>query len=171
MGIVGSITHTSDRAIAVVASARDLRGIGIDCERFLSEQEGEELAERVAPELPALRRGQRGSRALGAGEALSIVFSAKESLYKCLHPIAGEFFDFDDVRAESLDLDGTSGELSLVLGRSLGGRFHPGEKFRAAFTLDETHVVTVVELPNVDDAAEELLSTLRIPSTVVLEES
>ena len=40
--------------------------------------------------------------------ALTLIFSAKESLFKALYPAVGRYFDFLDVRLSSINLDGNS---------------------------------------------------------------
>ncbi|MGL6523541.1 4'-phosphopantetheinyl transferase superfamily protein, partial [Aeromonas dhakensis] len=50
-----------------------------------------ELVDSLTPTLPA---GWRCSRA----EALTLIFSAKESLFKALYPRVGRYFDFLDAR-------------------------------------------------------------------------
>jgi 4'-phosphopantetheinyl transferase EntD len=92
-GVSGSITHTYDYAAAAIVRAGH---IGIDVESLARMAEIENLAERVA--LPS-------ERAVPVG----IVFSAKESVYKCLYqslgPTAGRFLEFADVEL-AFDRDG-----------------------------------------------------------------
>jgi 4'-phosphopantetheinyl transferase EntD len=80
-GVTGSITHTDDYAAAAVVRAGN---IGIDVELLARIAEVSGLAERVA--LPTEREVPVG-----------VVFSAKESVYKCLYPTAGRFLEFADV--------------------------------------------------------------------------
>jgi len=93
-GLVGSITHTHEFASAAVASASRARGIGIDTECVLTPS--------------ALRAVRRiGTRAddpapssLGLADEIyyALLFSSKESVFKCLHPLVRRMFDFQDVR-------------------------------------------------------------------------
>jgi 4'-phosphopantetheinyl transferase EntD len=83
--VTGSITHTDDYAAAAVVRAGH---IGIDVESLARIAEIENLVERVA--LPSERDVPVG-----------VVFSAKESVYKCLFqslgPTLGRFLEFADV--------------------------------------------------------------------------
>jgi 4'-phosphopantetheinyl transferase EntD len=97
-GVVGSIAHTrrQDRGWcgAVVARSRDVRSLGLDAE--LEGPLQENLWERVlSPEerawLAARPEAERGTIA-------KLVFSAKESTYKCLYPVARQFLEFHEVR-------------------------------------------------------------------------
>jgi len=97
-GYVGSITHTASFASAAVASTSALRSIGIDCEELL----GDDALADVEPLLLAdgEARWVEGDR---RRERATLLFSAKESLYKCLAPLAGVFFELADARVEEID--------------------------------------------------------------------
>ncbi len=88
-GVTGSITHTDDYAAAAIVRSGN---IGIDVELLARIDEVAGLAERVA--LPS-------ERVVPVG----VVFSAKESVYKCLYPTAGRFLEFADVEL-AFDHDG-----------------------------------------------------------------
>ncbi|HEX4451740.1 MAG TPA: 4'-phosphopantetheinyl transferase superfamily protein [Kofleriaceae bacterium] len=88
-GVTGSITHTDDYAAAAVVRAGH---IGIDVELVARIAEVPGLAERVA--LPSER-----------GVPVGVVFSAKESVYKCLYPTAERFLEFAEVEL-AFDRDG-----------------------------------------------------------------
>jgi enterobactin synthetase component D len=100
-GFVGSITHTRAYACAAVAHTSELAGLGIDSEPLLSADVLRDVAPLsfVASEETWLQGADRLVRA-------TIVFSAKESLYKCLRPRVGVFFDLPDACVEAIDPDG-----------------------------------------------------------------
>ncbi len=96
--VVGSISHTNDWAIAAVAkSGGNYLSLGVDIEqidrvdtdvlRHIATDE-----ERVALESDFKLRWGRVA-----------LFSIKESLYKCLRPLYGEFFGFKDVQISNLN--------------------------------------------------------------------
>jgi len=153
-GFVGSISHTADRAIAVTASDRRLRAIGIDCERRMNAATADDVANRIVPELDVLLADAGLADRNLRPTVITLVFSAKESLYKALHPLVDEFFDFTDVRAERLDMTSQTLDLRLLrpLGpgpstRHAGTSFDAGASFSARFALMATEIVTLVELP------------------------
>jgi 4'-phosphopantetheinyl transferase EntD len=86
-GITGSITHTDGHAAAAVT--RSVRSLGIDLESL-------EHAARVAELWHHVTTGAERAR-FGPAITAALVFSAKESVYKCLFPIGGLFLDFQDV--------------------------------------------------------------------------
>jgi len=85
-GWVGAITHTGTFASAVVGSADKLLGLGLDSEPLLTEAAAESVRTRALV-------GQEIRFATNL-ELLTVIFSAKESLYKCLRPRVGRFFGF-----------------------------------------------------------------------------
>ena len=82
-GIIGSITHTGSAAAAVVAKSTDLAALGLDME--LTEPLTADLISMIClPEENPDKDGTRGK----------LLFSIKESIYKCLFPLINEYVDF-----------------------------------------------------------------------------
>lgn len=103
-GIVGSITHTRGFCAAAVARSSDFFGIGIDVE--LAEPLSPALANAVATPAEASR-----IQTMEPGLAARLVFSAKESLYKCQFYHTRHWLGFFDV---SIDLE-ESGDFSATV--------------------------------------------------------
>jgi len=104
-GIVGSLSHCGDYCGVAVARRGPIASVGLDVEqarplegRVASIVCTEEELGRIAalPDLPA-------------GLWAMIVFSAKESAYKCYHPVMKNFLDFHDVQ-----IDFTPGEKTFT---------------------------------------------------------
>lgn len=89
-GLIGSISHTEDIAIAAVARRSDLRSLGIDLESAAPLDRT--LLDLVCrdEELAALSTTTPQQRQVSA----KLIFSAKESAYKCLWPLTGKFLEF-----------------------------------------------------------------------------
>lgn len=100
-GIVGSITHTTGYAAALVGLERHYQGIGIDCEILMSpDQLKLQKHICVAHELEGL---QSTHRQWPPETLLTLVFSAKESLFKCLYRQVEKFFGFSAAWVVALD--------------------------------------------------------------------
>lgn len=144
---IGSITHGGDRALSAVARRADARSLGIDAERLMPTASAE-LCRRICDEaeLAPLER----ALARPGQHALTLAFSAKESLYKCLHPLIGKFMDFHAARVTSVAPRGDGrylrGELTLELCADWSPEFGRGRRFRAAFVVADDHVETAVVL-------------------------
>jgi len=127
LGIVGAITHTMDFASVAVARARDALGIGLDAERVMTDENAERLLDKIAA--PEEIAGMKRKTGWGTGIALTVTFSAKESVFKCLYPQVQRYFDFSDAWIEIQDGGRFSARLlntltpSLTAGRTFEGRF------------------------------------------------
>lgn len=142
-GAVGSISHTAAYAVAVVGSSVNWRGIGVDCERVLDETGADDVVRTTLPEADAV--DVAGHDRLAWTEFVTVAFSAKESLYKCLRPLIGEFFDFTDARLTHLHRDAR--HVRLRLERDLGPAFARGTTFDVAFAVADAHAYTRLALP------------------------
>ncbi len=94
-GITGSISHTDGYAICVIGKSCKISGVGIDIEApfdlttyhsisqvFVTPEETEYLAKTFSEE--------------DLGWIGTAVFSSKESIFKCLYPKYGQYFDFEE---------------------------------------------------------------------------
>lgn len=86
-GFVGSLAHSRALAFAVVGRAERHAGVGADLEP--AGRVTRRVAERV------LTAGER--QALPDAAWRTALFSAKEAVYKAVHPVAGEYLAFTDV--------------------------------------------------------------------------
>jgi 4'-phosphopantetheinyl transferase EntD len=90
-GFVGSISHAGDLVLAVAAQSTALRAIGIDLEPAVPLDA--DLLLRVCRPEELARLATSGAPAKRA----KLIFSAKESVYKCIAPLTGAFLEFEDV--------------------------------------------------------------------------
>jgi enterobactin synthetase component D len=141
-GIVGSITHTDDFAAAAVALTSDARAVGIDTERIMSDSQARNVGCIVAWPAEVAHARTAGLSRL---EAVTLVFSAKESIFKCLHPIVACYFDFHDVRI--VEVDGPRRTFTARVVRTLSEAFPAGTMLRGSFEVEVLWVHTGIALP------------------------
>jgi enterobactin synthetase component D len=100
-GLVGSISHTDAFATAAVAPAGVACALGVDVEPTLSREAADDVARLVAAE----EETRRVAEAAGVNrlESLTVIFSAKESLFKALYPLTRRHFDYLDFAVVRLD--------------------------------------------------------------------
>lgn len=96
-GLIGSISHTREFALCAIAPQQQITGLGIDIE--VIEQEAFDLLAMVtsSEELERIR-----AKVTGCHYLAKLLFSAKESVFKCQFTFTGEWLEFKDV---SLNLD------------------------------------------------------------------
>lgn len=95
-GIVGSMAHDEEVAVAAVTSTRHHAALGIDVEPAIP----------LPPEVvPLVSTAQERSRYAAEIIESRLLFVIKEAVYKALNPTDGIFLEFHDVE---VDLDGRS---------------------------------------------------------------
>ena len=100
VGLIGGISHSATCCLAAVAFRRSLTSLGLDLE-----PDGDlpaPLWEIILT--PCERRRLEGTPPDVARRLAKLVFSAKEAVYKCQHPLTGLLLDFHDVEID-LDLE------------------------------------------------------------------
>nr|WP_246624777.1 4'-phosphopantetheinyl transferase superfamily protein [Oceanobacter mangrovi] len=157
---IGSISHCAGKAIAVTASAQQLASVGIDIDRGMpyeramavlpvltSAIERERLKQWVAEGVLSDAIGHMGTRDEDTMRCLvTLVFSAKESLYKALYPLVGVYFDYRD--ADVVAIGGHS--CTMELKRTLSAEFPAGKQFELGWQCgwpDATMMVSWLLLP------------------------
>lgn len=142
-GTVGSITHSRGFASAIVAPSGLVRSIGIDSEALIAEKTANNVSGHI------LTDQERHDASTGLLESdrhyLTLVFSAKESIFKCLYPLVQQYFDFRHARVE-LDPD-RPGHFDFQLLKDLGGEFRSGYAGSGYYTLNDDFIHTAVVLP------------------------
>ncbi|MER2494081.1 4'-phosphopantetheinyl transferase family protein [Catenovulum sediminis] len=100
-GLQGSISHSENKAICVVKPASPSTFIGLDLEHYAASSTANELAKFVMSdtEIALIEK-----LPLPKHIAFTLVFSAKESLYKALYPYIQQFFGFDCANLLSVDM-------------------------------------------------------------------
>ncbi len=136
---VGSIAHTADYAAAAVAHRRDVASVGIDVER--REAVGEHLWRRIA--VPAELEWIEGLPAAERTAAATLLFSAKEAIYKCVYPWLKIRLGFQDVAIEARFAGQGTGTLAV---RRCGAA-PPLPAFDARFRWEGRYVLTGVSVP------------------------
>lgn len=86
-GLIGSITHTESLAVAIVGTANNQRGIGVDLE----------LVQRFKPDLSDAVLTPIELRHVNDENQLAAHFSAKEAAYKAIFTTLGKVIGFQDV--------------------------------------------------------------------------
>src|SRR5438445_8455407 len=142
-GYVGSITHTDDLVGVAVARRKDFRSIGIDAEAIIQPETTVEIEDLCMSET---ERALGDSGAINPQTFASLCFSAKESFFKCLYPLTGVWFDFQDAEIASFDPDLQLLQMRLL--RDLPSGFRQGQVFGGAFRWTDRRVYTAFALPS-----------------------
>ena len=109
----GSITHSAGFAAVAVGLKKEIRGVGIDLESF-SRSVDFKIRSHVCVDselewLESLPNEQ-------ANRALRIIFSAKESIFKCIYPGTKTYLSFKDA---AVSVNETEKKFSFTIFKSL----------------------------------------------------
>ena len=116
----GSITHSAGFAAVAVGLKKEIKGVGIDLESF-SRSVDFKIRSHVCVDselewLDSLPNEQ-------ANRALRIIFSAKESIFKCIYPGTKSYLSFKDV---AVSVNETEKNFSFIIFKSFPGIIQQG---------------------------------------------
>lgn len=136
---IGSISHSNEFAICAVAKRNDVKRIGIDIENFLDIKVAKNIVGSVLIESEYKLVGTYTSP---NPVIVTLIFSAKESLFKALYPEVGFYFDFEAVQTKVIDFK--AGKFTLELVQELGPTLPIGSCFEGIFELGIHQVFTMI---------------------------
>lgn len=141
-GIAGSIAHSSTRCAAVISDRADMM-IGVDIEDVARAAALDSIFQVTL--LTDETRLIRKQDVMPAAVLATLVFSAKETLYKALFPKVRRFFGFD--HAELIAPPDAYG-LKLRLIQRLDARFCEGREFEIGYKILADTVITWLVTPD-----------------------
>lgn len=135
-GVSGSITHSGTQAIAVAVRYPDAL-VGIDCEAILPDREAREIQDGIINAQEAMCLTRSG---YPFALALTLAFSAKESLFKAFFPQVKTFMGFEWARVTEL----TEKTITLALSHPAGD-YPEGKRFTLIWQNNDTSVWTLLK--------------------------
>ncbi len=135
-GVVGSLTHCGEYCAAAVARSSEVSSLGIDAE----------LVAALSPSMIQLvcREGERRQvDALPGDHWLTLIFSAKEAVYKAWYPMTHLWLDYQDVE---LTIDPKRGRFQAAILAGLPHGVIPRNPLPGRFALSGNIVLTAVAL-------------------------
>jgi enterobactin synthetase component D len=134
-GWTGSISHCRTITIAIAGQTSLHSSLGVDVEEWIDTQ----VAKSIQSEIGLLSEIAL-FQDLSSHHALTLLFSAKEALYKALYPLVRQFFDFKAAQA----IEVTESTLTLRLCTDLGERWRYGSDLVVAYARSPDHVFTML---------------------------
>jgi enterobactin synthetase component D len=134
-GVVGSISHSNDKAISLVTSIDQCVGVGVDLQYAIPPEEQLKILDLVLSTSEALL-----FRKISPNRAFDVFFSAKESLYKALYPSCLDIFEHKDV--EIVKVNEYDFTLEIHLLRDLKAHWFKGQVFTVHYHVAQTYALT-----------------------------
>ncbi|HEI8866320.1 TPA: 4'-phosphopantetheinyl transferase superfamily protein [Serratia odorifera] len=140
-GVAGALSHNVDTVLCAVQREHGLGGVGLDVETLMTQQRAVQLWQAIVStqEHAWLQR-----QPIAFPHLLTLVFSAKESLFKALYPQVQRYFDFLDARTVAVDWQAQTLELELLT--TLTPHCPAGRRFSGRFLLENDSVTTFIHL-------------------------
>jgi 4'-phosphopantetheinyl transferase EntD len=136
-GVVGAITHCRGYCAAAVARVTDVRSLGIDAEVRAPLPTG--VADIVCTEPE-----RRWVDALSDDHWGTLLFSAKESVYKTWYPVAGRWLGYLDAE---LSVDPERGCFTARILPPDAGEVFPWNPLTGRFAIGDEQVFTAIAVP------------------------
>ena len=137
--IIASITHTKTSSLCAAAFKNSYLYLGIDLEDIISVELVRELKNSIIiPDEETILK----NTSLSFEQAFTLVFSAKESLFKALYPSVRYYFDFSAARITEICPQTSS--FTLVLAENLTTKLNAGMVFTGYFAQIEQQILTII---------------------------
>lgn len=140
-GITGSISHTQNIAFCVLANNANSKGLGVDVEYWIKKQSESLIQDSIIDDS---EKHLIENSALPFNQGFTLVFSAKESLFKALYPQIGRYFGFSSAKLTRIDLNKAT--IHFELAENLSPNVPKKTTYALSFALYETHVLTLLVL-------------------------
>nr|WP_275578228.1 4'-phosphopantetheinyl transferase superfamily protein [Dyella mobilis] len=137
-GWLGCISHTAHVAVAVAAASPPCVALGVDAEKWMDRRVANDVQQQiVTPDELALLQDRP------LQHAMTLLFSAKETLYKALYPLTRHFRDFSAARVTAARAD----RLELTLSEAWGEDWPRGTVLDVRYVERPDGVFTALWLP------------------------
>ncbi|MCW8347918.1 4'-phosphopantetheinyl transferase superfamily protein [Vibrio sp. ZSDZ65] len=134
----GSISHTDNKAVAVI-SEDTTKYIGVDIENIIDPLTADSISDIIHTRKELILLTEFG---FPTNIATSLLFSAKESLFKATYPYIGYYFGFENARA--LQIDTKNCFLTLELNATLAKSHGINNTYYCDYKLIDNYVVTMI---------------------------
>lgn len=140
-GYVGSITHTDTMAACAVATVDRAAALGIDAEHVVDAAR----AARTSRVVLHACESRLKARGFDSPTLFTLMFSAKEALFKCLYPTVRRRFDYRDAAIRQIDVDDRRIVIELLT--TLAPGYERGFQLTGEFAIDKGVVFTGFHIP------------------------
>ena len=138
-GLLGSISHSNNKVLCVTTKSHHCNYLGIDIEHWLPETDAGSLVHNIVVNETEY---QKMLPYLSFNRAITLIFSAKESLYKAIFKEFGHYVDFHAAMVTGLDFNAQ--QLTLTLCQDLSDTMYAGRQFICQFSIAEQSVTTLI---------------------------
>lgn len=132
---LGSISHCGNRAMCAIMPMTDSNYLGLDIEKWISPSVESDIGQTVITNREQVILEQLN---LPKQQSVTLAFSLKESIFKALYPLVGEYFGFE--AAQIVKISG--GSADVVLTQTLSKHCKAGLNITVHFRYNHWGVLT-----------------------------
>lgn len=136
---IGSITHNNSKAICAITYSGSKAQLGIDFEDNIPSSVALEIGNNIHSDNEKKILIEQG---LSNSIATTIIFSAKESLFKALYPKIRKYFGFEQASLSIANVD--AGYLILTVDDHLVNEYFVATQYICCFSLTDSGVFTLI---------------------------
>jgi enterobactin synthetase component D / holo-[acyl-carrier protein] synthase len=136
-GFVGSLTHCANLSIAYASKRSDFRNIGVDVEKIMNPELAQKISKLVFQEDKKVHDWPLSYESL-----LTLVFSAKEAVFKAIYHDVGYVFGFDKVKVIKVERS----SLILEIGEDLSELWVKGDRISIHYEISNDLVFTLAAI-------------------------
>lgn len=148
-GVVGSISHSKEYAIAMTADSKNFRALGVDVEDLVMPETRGRVEESVVNDDEVQLFGPGASHGRTHDVVFTLIFSAKESFFKAAYPFVRKYFGFETMSVISIDWK--SQKLAFRLNQDIGRAFSHDTVLFAHFKAIDRRILTFFGIRRSDE--------------------
>jgi 4'-phosphopantetheinyl transferase EntD len=142
-GFVGSISHSNDLCAAVVTQQDQFQSVGLDIE--VVNDFNSNYCRHICTENELLRMTSLSE--IDKQRDTALIFSAKESFYKCQYQITKAWLDFHDVE---ILIDNENKEFSVEFRDKIINSIISSTMFKGKYVFSQEYILTGITTRNCD---------------------
>lgn len=142
---VGSISHSDSVAICISSIRQNYIALGVDIEPIMSVGVAEDIRRLV---MSSSERKYFRTLTMSEREAVTFVYSAKESLFKAIFQFIPQYLDFSE--SEVVHVDERNAHFNIVIPYLIGKDTPTNGVFHGSYTKYNGHYITLISI-NAED--------------------
>ena len=140
-GYIGSISHTKGKVWTVLAKSDQVKFIGNDMELIMSDKTAQSIKTKIIIESEQYDYNKYNEK-IDFRTYITLIFSAKESLYKALYPMVQEFFGFEDAVVKNINFEDNLLDIKLL--KDFKNNIFKGSLYKVYFSLGDGFLKTMI---------------------------
>jgi enterobactin synthetase component D len=137
--LVGSLSHNQLGLATAISFKKDLLGVGIDLET--RKRVNSKIASHIMTPYDL-----KSYASWAEADLYSLIFSAKESLFKAIYPLVNKFFGFEYAAVTSIDINKSTFNIKLIKEIESQYKIAVPSDYLGHFVFTDNYCFTIIEI-------------------------